>query len=61
MYTKLLSRIALTTESGIDLYLVHIWEYQGLEKSSSEIFKVPFEKEIPENWLIAVEHQIDRA
>lgn len=44
MYTKLLSRIALATESGIDLYLVHIWEYQGLE-SSWEIFLSTFSKE----------------
>lgn len=60
MYTKLLSRIALATESGIDLYLVHIWEYQGLEKHSWEIFKVPFEKKIWENGLIPIEHNIDR-
>lgn len=61
VYTKLLSRIALATESGIDLYPVHIWEYQGLEKSSRKIFQVPFEMEIHENWLTPVEHPIDRA
>lgn len=61
MYTKPLSGIALATKSGVDLYLKHIWEYQGLEKSSWEISEVPFEKEIQEKWLIPVERHINRA
>lgn len=51
LFESCILRIALATESGIDLYFIHIWEYQGLENSFWESFKYLLKRKHKKTYL----------